>query len=378
MSQDIKLPADKFVQAIHGTVTRVTRRVEIYEQDGTTLWKPSSEVRLLGGDVTCDSSRDERRQLTLTLDNSENDLNLSPGNLWYDKIIKVWRGVRTSDGALYEAKQGEFMIDQLSQPSFPHNISITGRDYAKKLMLDKFGNTTAFPRNQPVEELIRTIALNGGIVASKMKLDFTGKSTSRIYKFDRNMARWEAIKQIATDHALDVYFDREGDMRLETFTDPYADPPQYTFRTGPDGNISSFEKSTNDSRLFNHYIVVGGTDDPENELPPYAIVSNTRADSPTSVAEIGRRSTDYQSDFITTNEQAEEVANKFLAVAALEQFNCSIDAIVVPYLEAGITVNFVDPNPAAGQPTKYLLDSFTVPLSLGAMPASVKRVTAVG
>jgi hypothetical protein len=377
VSQRLILPPSNVVDSIHGSVTRVTRRVEIYEEDGSTFWKQSSEVGLVGGDVTVDSSRDERRMLSLTLDNSDGSLALSPNGLWYDKIIKAYRGVITDNGTRWEAKVGEFMIDQLNQDRFPHVVALTGRDYTKKLMLDKFTNTTGFPRNQPIEEIIRTIALNGGILAAKMNLPLTGKSTLKEYYFDRAMTRWDAIKQLATDGALDVYFDREGVMRLETFTDPYLDAPQYTFQTGLQGNISDFKKSLNDSMLFNHYIVTGGTDDPENSLPPFAVAENRNASSPTSIQQLGRRSTDYQSDALITTQQCQDVADKFLSVAALEQFSCSIDAIVVPYLEAGITVNFLDPNPVAGQPTKYLLDSLTVPLGLGTMPATVKRVIAV-
>lgn len=377
MSQAIVLPANNFVEAIHGTVTQVTRRCEIYQPDNTTLWKGSSDLGLIDGEVTVDSSRDERRGLSLELDNSDNSLNLSPGGLWYDKVIKVYRGVRTSTGATWEVKLGEFLIDGLGQDNFPNTISISARDFTKKLMLDKFATTTAFAENQPVEEVIRTIALNGGIPNGRMVLPLTGKSTGKKYTFDRTVSRWEAIKQIATDYAFDIYFDQYGYLRLEAFADPYLDPPQYTFRTGEDGNIADFTKSLNDGRIYNHVVVTGGAED-ESTLPPYAVASNTDPASPTAISKLGRRSYFYTSSFMTTEAQCQDVADKFLKVHALEQFDCSIDAIVVPYLEAGITVTFEDPQPAVGQPTKYLLSSFSIPLSLGGMPAQVKRVIQVG
>lgn len=378
MPESIALPADKYVDAIHGTVTHVTARVEIYEQDQTTLWMPSDQLGLVAGEVTVDMGRDERRGLTLTLDNSDNDLNLSPGGLWYDKVIRAYRGVVASDGTTWETQIGEFMVDNLKQKNFPNDIDITCRDFTKKLMLDKFTVTTSFAANQPVEEIIRTIALNGGIPASRLYLPLTGKSTGKIYTFDRMVSRWEAIKRLATDYAFDIYFSKLGILRLEEFTDPYLDPPQYTFQTGEDGNISDFEKSLNDSRLYNHVVVTGGTDDPQNELPPHATATNDDPSSPTSIQELGRRSYFYTSSFMTTEAQCQEVADKFLKVHALEQFDCSIESIVAPYLEAGITVNFIDPEPAVGQPIKYLLSSFNLPLDLGAMSSSVKRVIQVG
>lgn len=376
MAQAITLPPAKFVDAIHGTVTRVTSRVEIYEQDNATLWRPSGQLGLLSGNVSVDQGRDERRTLSLSLDNSDNALNLSPGGLWYDKVIRAYRGVRASDGSTWEAQVGEFMIDDLKQADFPNNLDITGRDFTKKLLIDKFATMTGFAKNQPFEEIIRTIALNGGIPASKMSLPLTGKSTNKVYFFDRTLSRWEAIKQLAGDFAYDIYFDMNGVLRLETFTDPYLDPPQYTFRTGEFGNIMDFGKSLNDSRIYNYVVVTGGT--PEGGgTPPYATASNSDPASPTSIQELGRRAYFYTSEFMTTQAQCQAVANKFIKIHALEQFETSIESIVAPYLEAGITVNFEDPEPAAHQPNKYLMDSFSIPLGLGSMSSSLKRVIQV-
>ena len=376
MAQAIALPANKYVEAIHGTVTHVTSRCEIYEPDGTSLWRASNQLGLLDGDVSVDSNRDERRQLNLTLDNSDNDLNLSPGGLWYDKVVRVYRGVTHEDGSNWEAQLGEFLIDDLNQANFPNEIELSARDFSKKLKLSKFNQTTIFLENQPVEELIRSIAYNGGIPHGKMYLPLTGKSTGRRYTFDRTLSRWEAIQQIANDYAFDIYFDRLGILRLETFTDPYLDPPQYTFQTGPDGNLADFKKSLNDSRIYNVVVVTGGAPDTETP-PPYAVVKNENPSSPTSVQRLGERTYFYTSEYMTTQAQCQAVAEKFIKIHALEQFDCSLDAIVIPYLEAGITVNFFDPQPAAQQPTKYLLSNFTIPLGLSSMSTTVKRVIQV-
>lgn len=377
MAQAITLPPDKFVEAIHGTITRVTRRVEIYESDNTTLWRPSSQVGLLDGEVTVDSTRDERRQLTLDLDNSSRDLIIGPDKLWYDKIFKVYRGVRHADGSSYERKLGEFLIDSIDDQSFPNTIALNGRDFTKKLLGDKFATTTGFVRNQPVEKIISTIATNGGIPANKQNMPLTGKSTTKDYLFDRTVARWEAIKQIANDAALDVYFDQEGVLQLVVFADPYLDREQYTFQTGVNSNVGEFQKTLVDDRIYNHVVVTGGTEDPEG-IPPYAVAENNKSTSPTRIAKLGRRSYFYTSSFMTTKEQCQAVADKFLKVHALEQYNVNISALVIPYLEAGITVGFIDPEPDVNQPTKYLMTGFTIPLDLSAMPVSVRRLTDVG
>lgn len=82
------------ISAVLDGVTSVTRRAEIYEADATTLWIPSADTpRLIDGSVSIDYSRDERRSLDVTFDNADRVLNHNPDGFWYDKIIKVFRGI---------------------------------------------------------------------------------------------------------------------------------------------------------------------------------------------------------------------------------------------------------------------------------------------
>lgn len=90
-------PPRDVIDAINAGVSTITRRVEIYQRDNTTLWLPMSDKRLVTGTVTVDSTSDERRKLDVTLDNTDGLLDADPANgFWYDKIIKVYRGVKYS------------------------------------------------------------------------------------------------------------------------------------------------------------------------------------------------------------------------------------------------------------------------------------------
>lgn len=84
---------DVIAAAMSGQTT-VTRRCVIYQSDGITPWEPSIIPRIKDGSVSVDYTRDERRSLDLTLDNSDGliEHNSSTG-LWYDKIVKVYRGI---------------------------------------------------------------------------------------------------------------------------------------------------------------------------------------------------------------------------------------------------------------------------------------------
>src|SRR3546814_8432582 len=83
------------VSAILSGQTAITRRVEIFESDGDTIWSDSQDTpRVIGGEVSVDGERDERRSLNnLQFDNSDGVLDHDPEGFWYDKIIKAHRGI---------------------------------------------------------------------------------------------------------------------------------------------------------------------------------------------------------------------------------------------------------------------------------------------
>lgn len=89
------LPSDEVVEAIHGDYTRVYQRTDIYEADGETLWMADAPV--LDATVDVDQTRDERRSFSMQLDNSDGDFFSDPDGFWYDKIFKVYRGVRMNE-----------------------------------------------------------------------------------------------------------------------------------------------------------------------------------------------------------------------------------------------------------------------------------------
>lgn len=364
------LPASKYVDAIHGPVTKVTRRIDIYESDATTLWK--SNVGFSEGSVSIDQSRQERRTMTCALDNLSGDMKSYPGGFWYDKVIKPFRGVKHADGSSWERQLGEFRVDTLDTDAHPSLVKVSCRDNTKLLLTSKFVNTTSFAANQPVENIIQGILVSGGV--TRYRLGVTGKNTGRVFTFERGTERWKAIEEICQAYNLEPYFDFDGFFVLKIYADPFLGAEEYTFQTGVNSNIAAFNKKTSDTRIYNHILVTGES---AETIPVWAEAKNTLAGSPTNIARLGQRLYQYTSSFITTTQQAQDVADRYLQRHALESFEVSVESIVVPYLEAGVVVGFLDPDPAPGDPTKYLLSSLDIPLKLGAMSLNVKRVRPV-
>lgn len=100
------IPSDDVIEALEDGLVNVIRRVELYESNGETLWNPDEEgdpnfYRIIDGNVNLDYNSDERRTLDLTLDNTDLLLRAdSVDGLWYDKIVKVFRGVSFVAGSV--------------------------------------------------------------------------------------------------------------------------------------------------------------------------------------------------------------------------------------------------------------------------------------
>lgn len=361
-------PSSAIIAEFEADVIRVERWVDIYESDAETLWQ--SRVRLRDGAISVDMTRSERRNIDLTLYDA-GDLGYGPGELWYDKIIKPYRGILLSTGDVWVTPLGSFMIDGFSRPHFPAEIKVTGRDFTKKLLLAKFPQVTTFNSGENVCDVIKTIATNGGI--SRFDLISSTEVLGSAITFEGDTTRWDAIAQLAQSIGCEVFFDRLNNMVVRPFVDPLTAPTSHTFATGRSGNVSKFTRVTNDAIMFNHVVVVGNG---RSNTLVCGQAENNNPTSPTSISEIGRRTYTIQNAFVASNAMADQIAGSYLSVMGLEQYDISIDSLTAPWLEAGEAVRFDDSSGYG--PTRFLLSSFTIPLALAPMSATIKRITIAG
>lgn len=378
----VSIPPQEAIDAILGATTDVTSRVEIFEEDGITPWKPGYEPELIDGTIDVSMDRTDRRNFSAVFGNEDGELDNFPGGFWYDKVFKFYRGVRWEaydysslipQTFEWETQVGEFQIDTIETPHFPKQVSVQGRDYTKRLQVSKLPFTTTFTADQKVEDVMHTLAVNGGV--TKFALSGSTKTLGEDVTFDRGTERMQAISDLALAHSLEVYFDAAGYLTSHAYQDPVTSPEIYTFQTGDASNLSAFTKKASDSRIFNHVVISGeGT---ANELIGAEAI-NYEPTSPTRVQELGDRVYLETSPLVTTVAQAQELANTLLKIMALESFELALTGIVVSWLEVGYVVKFIDPDPNPGEPVRYLLTDFSIPLKLGQMGSTGKRVTIVG
>jgi len=367
------IPPSWAVTEFNNPTTLHTRRCDIFESDRETPWL--LDAPMVDGQVSVDYSRDDKRNFDVTLHNDDGILDHDPNGFWYDKILKVFSGVvRRTDNLAWETQVGEFLIERISEPHFPDIVKVTARDFKKKMEATKFTVATGFTSGSTVKSVIASISGVAGIGSEYRNLDDDGSTLGRDFVFERGVTRWDACLEIATSYNLELFFDAQGILVLQPFTDPATSPIEFVFQTGPVGNIVNFEKTVNDSRIYNHIFVEGGSTE---TVIVYGEAINNLAGSPTAVDNIGDRLYQYVSSFINTTQQAQDVADSFLKVHALEEFEANLGSLRIPWLEAGDIVQFVDPSPYPNQPDRFLLSSFNIPMKLGAMSSTVKRVTQV-
>jgi hypothetical protein len=112
-------------------------------------------------------------------------------------------------------------------------------------------------------------------------------------------------------------------------------------------------------------------------MPYVGEAKNTNGASPTRIAKLGDRYYSYASTFFTSQNQTQDYAERLLGLHSRESFELSFQAINYPWIEAGEIARVEDPKAVATDPTKYLIDSATIPLDLGPMSFTGKRVVIV-
>lgn len=282
----------------------------------------------------------------------------------------------------WETQVGEFMIDSIDEANFPHQSVIKGRDYTKKLLLAKFAVTTQFLASvstNTVETIIRGIAINGGINPNRIAIAVSGNGTriTSDVTFERDSTRWAAVKQLANDYNYEIFFDPWGTLIVRPYQDPTLGSPIFTFSTGePTGSLVSYTKSANDSSLFNSITVAGESSD-STVIPVYVTLQNTNANSPSNITRLGIRSYTYTSPLITTTAQATALAKTYLSIYSLEEYSVNFESVCLEWLEAGDIIDIIPERTTSNTPTRFLFTSFSIPLQLGPMSGTGKRMLIV-
>jgi hypothetical protein len=303
----------------------------------------------------------------LTDDNEDFEVLLDAIMIWLNPDNKITQ---------WETQVGEYEIDSISQDHFPHQMSLSGRDRTKTCMGSQLEAATSYAVGTQVGTAVRSLAANAGI--TKFVFPPSTPALTAILTYEAGQTRWEVMKALAGSISYDLYFDGRGRLTLQPFKLPDTSPVSAVFQTGPSiGNLVTYTKANNDSEIFNVILVSSQSSD--DTVPPItARASNDDPNSPTSTVRIGTRAKRIDDAVVTTQAQAQTMADTMLSVSTLQSYNINFAALQFFWLEAGDIVQFLDPRRTATEPTRFLLDTMDLPLGLGTMGATSKRLQIVG
>jgi len=276
----------------------------------------------------------------------------------------------------WETQVGEFMIDRIDQPNFPNTISITGRDYSKKLDLSKFTVPTTYASGTGLYDTIMAIAVGAGL--TKININVLNITLNADAVFARASSRLDALKNLATAYNFEWFFDKFGTLIVRPFQDPATSPTTLSVSTGgTDGNLITYTKTSDDTEMYNFIIITG--DNTDNTIELYkGIAANDDPASPTNRLRVGERAYFYTSSFFTSDDQCQAFADSLLAVKSLEAYSLAFNVLVFPWLEANEIMEFHDPaQPDDAFPTRFLFTDGGIPLDLSPMSGTGKRVALV-
>lgn len=277
----------------------------------------------------------------------------------------------------WEIQLGEFMIDGISEDNFPDQIKVTGRDLTKKLITSKLSRTSTFPIGTGVEAFVRGQLALAGIPVAKMSFDMGGETFATEVSFEKGTTRWDMIKSTLESFGYEKFFDAFGIFTVRKYLDPTTAPVSQVFGTGPDGNLVSFSKSVNDSRIFNHIIVTGEGLGDDSLLGYFGEAEVLDLSLPTHRDRIGDRVEMIDAPWISSDDEANVLALQRLRISALESYELSFASIYYSWLEGGTIVQINDPDAFDFEPDRFLMDSISFPFDLGPMSATGKRVIIV-
>lgn len=186
------------------TSHEVVSRVEVWRGGIFT----GSTLAILGGEVGLDESSNVRRTLRIT----SADVDLMPDDLGallspVDTDLKVFSGVRYTEGDTELVPMGVFRLETPSRGSLASGLDIDGADYASVLQRARF----LAPWNTAKGALVtaQIAAMVTEVLPWVEVVDLTGSraaSPGAVYEVER----WDAIEELSKSIGAEAAFDPDG------------------------------------------------------------------------------------------------------------------------------------------------------------------------
>ncbi len=339
----------------------IISKCEVYTSAGVYL----QNLDIFDGQVTVDDVA-QRRRYTVAL----SDPNLVPQaatdllNPEGGNEIKLYRGIRFSDGSEQFIPLGVFGIEHVSIDDSGQGLfmRVEGWDRSKKLSDAKMINAYTIANGTNAKTALEALASfrYPGISYSASWVSYTTSATLPQITMVTGDNPWNKIQKLGLEAlASDIYFDVGGELTIVPVVDPIGQPTIWTYEEGPTATFLYLNKNLTTEDSPNHIIVFG--EHPDNSAPIRGEAFDSNVSSPTYyLGPYGDRVKVLEGQNVKDTTQATAwataVLNKALGVSELVRFN----AIVNPGHEVGDLIG-ID-RPRSKVLDVYVIDKLTIPL----------------
>lgn len=344
---------------------------------------------LSSGELHCNLQNGQRRTVSVTLANVDQQFDYNINSLWFGQEIALDEGMLLPNGEEIYFQEGVFLLEAPQDELRPGQRTITYNLVDKWANLDGtlFGNlesTYEVPTGtnifQPITALLSDDKGNGQLVdnITPVYTDYyNGKSqtmpdgttiamtetpyTLRIDNESGTIA--EVITGLTGMLNAWVGYDNSGTLRVDPSQDDLLDtekPVTWQFQL-EDFSFLGATYTIKNTEVYNDYIVVG--EQLDNYTQPYGRATNTSPESDTNVQTIGKKTFREHRAGYATDTQCQDLANWMLKRSSILQKAVSISCSQILHINENELVEIIRTDKPGSPVEKHLVLGFSRPLN---------------
>jgi hypothetical protein len=369
-----------FLDAVSGG--SYTRVIKLESLDPVTLL-PRRDLtpNLIDGSVDGHLVQDVRRTISITIANEDGAITpvISSDPYWINNPLRLSWGVVYQDGTTEYVPLGTFLVNRAWARGSAGQavLDVDAVDFWKKLQYTALLTNASYAAGSTLKAALEDLCTKAGIGPAQRDIDpsassvlFHGGNAA-----DLNLARGTAVADclamLTEDFGWIFFFDTAGIFVARPGPVVGTAPVVFTMtETGP--MVTGVEGGLEDSADIKNHVGVSSTD--ASIQPIFAEAKDNNQNSPTYVGgAFGDRYFEYQGEFITTLQQAQDTAKNILARRISNSRKSDWMHAPRPELDIAdvgrLTSAFLK---ISG--VQYQIESFTIPLVSGSQRTSLTEI----
>lgn len=364
--------SNDFIHALHLPNKEFHIKLELYDSNGNYINEISKQVTKDDiGSISIDRSRPIRRSFSFSLYNKDGQYSWGENsNIWLDKRVKVYTGLKLRNGSVEFIPQGVFLLTEMSDNHTRESktVSFSGQD---KMMLftdkrGKFINEMTIQTGVNVATAIKLITQDVG--ETLFNFDTVTETVPYELTYAGTDNRYTAMEELAKFAKCEIFYDTNGYLRLKKVEDLNQlqnESSVWKFEVGDlfyAGNLRKLD----DQQMYNQFVSVGGGSQTQTVRHILTVTEQTPvfAGSPYSIEKLGRITyfhNDGNPDPLLVTQNDCIYRNKYECMQKLgyvERVSVSIAPLYI--LDVNDIVEIYDS--ANNVEGRYMIEKFDIPL----------------